>query len=47
MILKDAWKRRLVNTGIFIVVLIYRLLFVFTDKLDSKEIKVFLEITNN
>ena len=47
MILKNAWKRRLVNTGTFIVVLIYRLLFVFLDKLDSKEIKEFLEILNN
>ena len=41
MILKITWKRRLVITGIFIVILIQRLLFVFSDKLDSKEIKVF------
>ena len=42
MILKSTWKRRLVNTGIFIVVLIYLLLFVFSNKLDLKEIKEFL-----
>ena len=47
MILKNTWKRRLVITGIFIVVLIYCLLFVFSDKLDSKEIKEFSEITSN
>ena len=47
MFLKNTWKRRLVITGIFIVILIQRLLFVFSDEVDTKEIKVFSEITNN